>query len=471
MIEFDNSFARDLQGAYVEVAGTRFPDPSLVVFNSALAESLGLPDISPVDASKWFSGHTSPQGARPLSMAYAGHQFGGFVPQLGDGRALLLGEVVDKNGSRFDIHLKGSGPTPFSRGGDGKAVLGPVLREFLMGEAMHALGIPTTRGLAATLTGESVVRQGRPEPGAVLTRIAQSHIRVGTFQFFAARRDIETLTRLLTYAVARYDPDLSADPNIAIKFFERVVHRQARLVAKWMSVGFVHGVMNTDNVTVSGETIDYGPCAFLDAYDPSQVFSSIDRQGRYAFGNQPNITGWNLARFAEALLPLLDPEKDKAIGVATEILEQFLPFYQEAWHSEMAGKLGLLKETSTLPNLVATFMQLIEGRDFTNSFRDLSEDPQRLLDHSRDRAEMARWLDEWRAAGPDSILMRQKNPVYIPRNHKVDEALAAATEGDMDPFNSLLSVLANPFEVQPGRDSFATPAPTDAPPFVTYCGT
>jgi uncharacterized protein YdiU (UPF0061 family) len=324
--QFDNTYARDLEGFYVPWKGAEVPAPRMIRFNRPLAEELGLDaDALDTDAgAAIFAGHQAPEGAEPLAMAYAGHQFGGFSPQLGDGRALLLGEVIDRQGRRRDIHLKGSGRTPFSRGGDGKAVLGPVLREYIIGEAMHALGVPTTRALAAVATGEEIMRQDGPAPGAVLARVASSHLRVGTFQFFAARGETERLRQLADYAIARHYPDLAGQPDRYLGLLKAVRDRQAALIAQWMNFGFVHGVMNTDNMTISGETIDYGPCAFIDGYDPAMVFSSIDQHGRYAYGNQPKIAQWNLARLAETLLDLINPDdSDDAVKRASDVVNGF----------------------------------------------------------------------------------------------------------------------------------------------------
>src|SRR5215470_9726415 len=385
---FDNTYARELEGFYVPWKAVQVAQPRLVKFNRELAEELGL-DADALDSEKGariFAGNEIPEGAAPLAQAYAGHQFGGFVPQLGDGRALLLGEVVDRGGQRRDIQLKGSGPTPFSRAGDGRAALGPVLREYLIGEAMHALGIPTTRALAAVLTGEPVFRETAP-PGAVLTRVAASHVRVGTFQFFAARGEQAKVRRLADYVIDRHYPELKGDANPYLKLLERVRDKQAALVARWMHVGFIHGVMNTDNMAISGETIDYGPCAFMDHYDPATVFSSIDTQGRYAYANQPKIAQWNLARFAETLLSLLDADKNRAVAQASEVVDNFPRLYERHWLSGMRAKLGLLNEEEADLNLATEFLTAMEGNkvDYTLAFRYLAnsvlgdEEPLRAL--------------------------------------------------------------------------------------------
>src|SRR5215470_5230902 len=385
---FDNTYARELEGFYVPWKATQVAQPTLVKFNRELAEELGL-DADALDSqegARIFAGNQTPEGAAPLAQAYAGHQFGGFVPQLGDGRALLLGEVIDRKGDRRDIQLKGSGPTPFSRAGDGRAALGPVLREYLIGEAMHALGIPTTRALAAVLTGEPVFREAAL-PGAVLTRVAASHIRVGTFQFFAARGDDAKVKRLADYVIDRHYPELKEQANPSLGLLERVCDKQAALVASWMHVGFIHGVMNTDNMAISGETIDYGPCAFMDHYDPATVFSSIDTQGRYAYANQPKIAQWNLARFAETLLSLLDADKNRAVARATEVVNNFPQRYEHHWLNGMRVKLGLLTEDEADLNLAAGFVAAMAGNkvDYTLAFRYLTnsvlgdEEPLRAL--------------------------------------------------------------------------------------------
>ena len=418
-------------------------------------------------------------------MAYAGHQFGQFSPQLGDGRALLLGEVIDRNGKRRDIHLKGSGRTPFSRGGDGKAALGPVLREYLIGEAMHALGIPTTRALAALTTGETIYRDSLV-PGAVLTRVAASHIRVGTFQFFAARGEADKLQRLMDYTIARHYPDLAGLPDRALRLLERVCEAQAQLIAKWMLVGFVHGVMNTDNMVLSGETIDYGPCAFLDAYDPAMVFSSIDHGGRYAFGRQPAIAQWNLARFAETLIELINPEdSDAAIDAASAVITDFGTHYRAAWLVGMRAKLGLIEEREGDLDLAEALLELMAAQrvDYTQLFRALSDttesnpEPARAL-FSEPEA-FGAWLSRWQTrinqqpadAANRLKAMNAVNPVYIPRNHHVEAALQAAIAGNMAPFDRLLGVVQAPFMVAKGAEIYALPAPPDFGPYRTFCGT
>jgi len=440
-----------------------------------LAEELGL-DAGALDSeegAKIFAGNETPEGAMPLAQAYAGHQFGGFSPRLGDGRALLLGEVIDRSGCRRDIQLKGSGPTPFSRAGDGRAALGPVLREYLMGEAMHALGIPTTRALAAVVTGEPVYRE-TALPGAVLTRVAASHIRVGTFQMFAARGEQAKVRRLADYVIDRHYPELKGHANPYLELIERVCDVQAALVAGWMHVGFVHGVMNTDNMAISGETIDYGPCAFMDHYDPATVFSSIDTQGRYAYANQPSIAQWNLARFAETLLPLIDADGKRAIARASEAINAFPERYEQHWLRGMRAKLGLASADETDLNLAEGFLAAMSGKkvDYTLAFRYLAdaalgrEEPIRAL--FADPSAYDLWSGHWRArlareAVAPSIraqAMRRANPAFIPRNHRVEEALSAAVEcGDYAPFTTLLKILSRPFDDQPEFAAFAEPAP------------
>jgi uncharacterized protein YdiU (UPF0061 family) len=396
-------------------------------------------------------------GAVPdtVALAYAGHQFGGYSPRLGDGRALLLGELPDGR----DLHLKGSGRTPFARGGDGKAPLGPMLREYVIGEAMHALGIPTTRALAVVTTGEQVARERGPEPGAVLARVAASHVRVGTFQYAAATGDVDLLRRLADHAIARHHPGATDHLDL----YERVIEAQAALVARWMLVGFVHGVMNTDNTTISGETIDYGPCAFLDAYDPATVYSSIDHGGRYAFGNQPGILQWNLARLGEALLPLFDEDQEVAVEKATTVLGTFAERYHRHHRAGLRAKLGLPDASDAL---VDGLLELLTTHkpDMTTFFRDLA-------DHARGGpAPLADpWIASWRAAGPDAAAMDRVNPVYVPRNHLVEEALAAAVSGDLAPVRTLVDVLSRPFEARRGFERYAEPGP--AAGYVTFCGT
>ena len=479
MIPFDNSYARDLPGTYVPQNPDVAPAPILLRLNHALAAELGLdPTNLAPQAARLFSGAEVPQGALPIAQAYAGHQFGGFSPQLGDGRAVLLGEVIDIYGNRRDIALKGSGRTPFSRGGDGKAAIGPVLREYLIGEAMHALGVPTTRALAAVATGESVMRDGRL-PGAVLTRVAASHIRVGTFQFFAARGDSAQIKALADYTIARHYPEATGAPNPYLALFDAVIARQCRLIAQWMGLGFIHGVMNTDNMTLSGETIDYGPCAFMEAYAPGTVFSSIDHTGRYAYANQPLILGWNLARLAEALLPLFDNNSDRAIDLANERLTGIAAQYRTAWVDVMRPKLGLdgadAGDGALADGLLAAMQG--QGADWTLTFYRMTTattgDLGLLAPLFADTTALRAWLPLWQARlAPDAAaIMARTNPVIIPRNHMVEQALEAATSGDLAPFEALLAQIATPFGSAAGREGFALPAPQGLAPYVTFCGT
>ncbi|MCA0422011.1 MAG: YdiU family protein [Proteobacteria bacterium] len=484
---FDNSYARDLAGFFVRQAAAQVPGPQLLLFNRALAERLGIGwrGVSDAVLAALFSGNQVPEGADPVALVYAGHQFGGFTPRLGDGRALLLGEVVAPDGQRFDVQLKGSGPTPFSRGGDGKSALGPVLREYLVSEAMHRLGVPTTRALAAVATGEYVYRDGAGVPGAVLTRVASSHLRVGTFQYFAARGDGEKLAQLLRYAITRHYP-AAAGVEPALRFFRAVLAAQARLVARWMSIGFIHGVMNTDNTSIAGETIDYGPCAFLDRYHPGQVFSSIDTGGRYAFGNQPLIAHWNLARLAETLIGLVGPDEQQAIAELTAELDRFPAVYEAEWLSLMRAKLGLSGEEAGDGALVRDLhAAMARGEaDFTLTFRFLSivvrGDDASFLALFNGEPSVPDWLAQYRArigreAGEPEMratAMDRINPLYIPRNHLVDAAISAAEgQGDLAPLVALAGVLDQPFTEQAGKDGYAAPLAGHDRRFRTFCGT
>ena len=468
MFDFDNSYARDLPGFWLPQRPAQTPAPKVLKLNTVLLAQLGMTSQD-IDFAQVFSGNHLPDGAEPLAQAYAGHQFGGFSAQLGDGRALLLGEVIDDNGQRRDIALKGSGRTPFSRGGDGKAAIGPVLREYLVAEAMHALGVPTTRALAAVTTGAPVLRETEL-PGAVFTRVAASHLRVGTFQFFAARGEADKLRLLADYAIQRHYPYLQGADKY-MEFFQAVAARQAHLIAQWMGLGFIHGVMNTDNMTISGETIDYGPCAFMDAYAPGTVFSSIDRQGRYAYANQPLILGWNLAKLAEALLPLLDPNPERAVDRANDALDQISHLYQEEYLTVMRKKLGLPKEDSGDATLIDELSELMAQTtaDWTTTFRALAEGRAPVFAHLP--AGQA-WLARWKTRrGTDAGDLRLENPLYIPRNHLVEEALAAATVGDMVPFEALLDRVTAPFTEAPDSIAYTLPAPTGFGPYRTFCGT
>ena len=456
------------------------PEPRLLVLDEDLAAELGLdPEwLRSEDGLRFLAGTLVPSGAKPVAQAYAGHQFGGFVPRLGDGRALLLGELVGADGQPRDLHLKGSGRTPFARGGDGLAAVGPMLREHVISQAMHALGVPTTRSLAVVATGRPVRRE-TVLPGAVLARTASSHLRVGSFQYARATGDVDLLRRLADHAIARHHPAATQAERPALALFESVVAVQASLVAQWMLLGFVHGVMNTDNTTISGETIDYGPCAFLDAFDAATVFSSIDSTGRYAYGNQPAIAQWNLARLAEAVLPLLDDDEERAIALAVEALEGFAPRYHAAWSAGMRRKLGLpdAVEDAVAASLVEALLTLMQENhvDHTSFFRGLSgavrgdAEPVRAL--FLDLAGVDAWLERWRALGPDDAGMDRVNPVYIPRNHLVEEALAAATDGDLAPLGRLLEAVTAPFDARPGLERYAEPAPEHFGAYRTFCGT
>lgn len=497
---FDHSYARELPGAYVAWKPATVPAPQLLFLNEALADELGL-DLAALrdaDVAALFSGNALPSDAQPIAQAYAGHQFGGFSPQLGDGRALLLGELIDRHGRRRDVAFKGSGRTPFSRGGDGKAAVGPMLREVVIGEAMHALGIPTTRALAVAATGESVYREVSL-PGAVLTRVAASHLRVGTFQFFLAQGDLGRLKQLADYAIARHDPALAGTPDRYLALLRAVAQRQAALIALWMNVGFIHGVMNTDNMTISGETIDYGPCAFMEAHDPAAVFSSIDNGGRYAYGNQPHIARWNLARLAEALLPLMaDPDDEasirQAVAQVTEVIDAFPGLYASALLQGQRTRLGLSGATAVDDaddtTLAGDWLALLHAQavDHTLAWRRLADAAQGrdgpLEELFANRAALAAWLARWRErcarddqARPGSAddraqRMRNVSPWLIPRNHRVEEALAAATEGDMAPFERLLAALRHPFDERAEFADLAEPAPAAVTAgYQTFCGT
>ncbi|MEA2180772.1 MAG: serine/tyrosine/threonine adenylyltransferase, partial [Solirubrobacteraceae bacterium] len=457
------------------------PAPRLLALNDELAVELGADPaaLRAPDGVAVLAGNVTPGGAAPVAQAYSGHQFGGLSPRLGDGRALLLGEVVDVHGERRDLHLKGSGRTPFARGGDGKAAVGPMLREYVIGEAMHALGIPTTRALAVVATGEDVSR-GPMLPGAVLVRVAASHIRVGTFQYAALQGDPALVRRLADYAIARHHPHAAEADNPYLALFESVVASQAALVAQWMLVGFIHGVMNTDNMAISGETIDYGPCAFMDAFDPETVFSSIDHGGRYAYGNQPILAQWNLARLAESLIPLLDPDKETAIAAAMAVLDTFPGRYQEHWSDGMRAKLGLPEgDHEALVNDLPALLHPPKV-DFTAFFRALSSavrgNPAPARSLFVEPSEFDAWADRWLAritGDRDAVAdaMDRVNPIYIARNHLVEEALAAATAGDLGPCGELVAVLERPFDERPGLERYAEPAPGSWGSYQTFCGT
>lgn len=474
---FDNSYAALPDRLFTRLAPTPVADPGLIAVNRPLADRLGI-DLggSDGDLAQIFAGNVVPKGAEPLAQVYAGHQFGGWSPQLGDGRAVLLGEVVAPDGARFDVQLKGAGPTPYSRRGDGRAWLGPVIREYIMSEAMAALGIPTTRALAAVTTGETIMREG-PMPGAVLTRVAASHIRVGTFQYFAARQDTEALQVLLDHTIARHYPDAEGPVGL----LNAVLQAQAELVAGWMGVGFIHGVMNTDNMTLSGETIDYGPCAFMDTYEAGKVFSSIDQFGRYAYAQQPQIAAWNLAQLATALLPLM-PDRDAAIETFTEAVNGFAARFDAAWQEVLRAKLGLRGQGDDDAALAFDLLRRMEqgGADFTQTFRALSgPEPERAAEAWAAPAPFGPWLESWKARqAQDGVSeaeriarMQAVNPALTPRNHRVEEAIGAAVAGDFGPFQRLGEALADPFTDRAGiEDLQAAPAPSEAV-FRTFCGT
>ena len=487
--KFDNSYARLPDRFYARVSPAQFPAPRLIRINQALAASLGLDPawLASPDGLEVLSGQRVAEGSDPIAQAYAGHQFGNFVPQLGDGRAILLGEVVAPDGRRRDIQLKGAGRTPFSRGGDGRAALGPVLREYVVSEAMAALGVPTTRALAAVTTGEEVARDA-VLPGAVLTRVASSHIRVGTFQFFAARRDVEALRILADHVLERHYPEAAPAEQPYRALLEAVVAAQADLIARWLLVGFIHGVMNTDNMSVAGETIDYGPCAFLDAYDPGKVYSSIDRTGRYAYGAQPQIALWNLSRLAETLLPLLADDEDAAVAQAQEALGGFVPRFQDTYFNGVAAKLGLFTRRDgdiDLANLVLRSMA--ENKvDFTLFFRRLADaqaagagdEALRVLFAQPETCDalLARWRErlahESQSAEARRIAMSAVNPAYIPRNHQIEAMIQAAVQrDDFTPMDELLTVLSRPYNGHPGLERYAAPPEPHEEVRATFCGT
>jgi uncharacterized protein YdiU (UPF0061 family) len=465
---FDNSYARLPEELFIPQNPEPVAKPAMVVLNRALAESMGL-DADALEVEV-FAGNKIPPGAEPIAQAYAGHQFGNFT-MLGDGRAILLGEHLTPAGDRLDVQLKGSGRTPFSRRGDGRAALGPMLREYIISEAMNGLGIPSTRSLAVATTGETVYRD-TALPGAVLMRIAASHIRVGTFEYVAATRNLDALRALADHTQKRHYPDLAVESHRAL--LEAIIDRQAALVARWMLVGFIHGVMNTDNMALSGETIDYGPCAFMDTYDPETVFSSIDRQGRYAYGNQSRIAHWNLARLAETFVPLLDDDETRGVEIAKEILGIFPERFESHWLGGMREKLGLFNAEPEDLGLAGELLEIMarEKWDFTNTFRNLNP--------TAEAPELGAWQAKWQARlsrQPQTIedalaWMRKSNPFVIPRNHKVEEALAAAVaSGDLGPMHRLLEALTNPFEDNPVKQDYCDPAPAGSETYQTFCGT
>ncbi|WP_146907107.1 protein adenylyltransferase SelO [Arenimonas daejeonensis] len=484
-LPFEHTYAALPDPFWRAVAPTPVAAPRLLAYNRALARELGLDEGFEHEAEVVLSGNDVPANARPIAMAYAGHQFGHFVPQLGDGRAILLGEVIDRHGQRRDLQLKGPGPTPFSRNGDGRAAIGPVLREFLVSEAMFALGIPTTRSLAAVATGEAVFRDGGPVPGAVLTRVAASHVRIGTFQYFAAREDWQAVRVVADHVIARHYPELQSVQRPWLSLLHAIAERQAELIARWMSVGFIHGVMNTDNTAVSGETIDYGPCAFLDEYDPAKVFSSIDRQGRYAFGHQAPVVRWNLARLAECLLPLIADDPADALPEATAVIDAFPARFQHHWLAVMRSKLGLSSAEDGDEALAHEFLEALQAvaADYTLGFRALcgladDHEPEALLALPKTPA-METWRLRWHerlARDPRSVqervaAMKATNPAVIPRNHLVHEALLAAEQGDLAPFEALLAAVRRPWDDGPEAAKFMTPPEPEQRVLQTFCGT
>ena len=478
---FDNSYSRLPNSFYARLLPAPVPEPHLAVLNQQLCTYLGLKAeaLQQNEGIAQLAGNRVPEGADPIALAYSGHQFGHFT-RLGDGRAIMLGEQITPDGHRYDIQLKGSGRTPFSRGGDGRAALGPMLREYIISEAMHFLSIPTTRSLAVVTTGERVLRN-TPLPGAILTRVAASHIRVGTFEQLASCGDRDGLEVLVDYAIRRHFPELAGAENRALALLHAVMERQAVLVAQWYRVGFIHGVMNTDNMALSGETIDYGPCAFMDTFDPATVFSSIDRQGRYSFGNQPSIAQWNLSRFAETLLPLLDTDEKKAADIATEAIAAFPSLYKRRHLEEMRKKLGLFNEEEGDVTLLADFLDCLQdlGADYTNSFRTLAAEAPTdfpLFREKRFTAWYRRWQERLsRQPHPPQesrLLMLSCSPGVIPRNHKVEEALEAAVEhGDYTVMEELLRVLSHPYDDHPEKGGYHLPPEPGTTPYRTFCGT
>ena len=477
---FDTTYTELPEQFFAEQDPERVDSPDIVVVNHELASSMGLDfsGLEPGEQAALFSGNRIPEGSTPFAQAYAGHQFGHFT-MLGDGRAHVLGEHVTPEGVRFDVQFKGSGRSAYSRRGDGKAVLGPMLREYIISEAMYHLGIPTTRSLAVVTTGEAVMREGRL-PGAILTRVASSHIRIGTFEFAAAQKDKTSVVAILDYTIQRHYPDLIGAENKAVALLQAVMEKQADLIVHWMRVGFIHGVMNTDNMTLSGESIDYGPCAFMDAYDPGTVFSSIDQRGRYAYANQPAITQWNLARLAETILSCMDDDFDTSVEIAERIINQFPDIYKEKWLSMMRAKLGLFGAQSSDEQLISDLLNWMNNNhaDYTNTFRDLSSKDRpasKPYTHKSFEEWYARWqarLEQNYAPREDSVsLMNENNPAVIPRNHKVEEALEAATAGDVTPFHSLLDALSKPYTDVESLEPYQSPPEPSERVYQTFCGT
>ena len=477
---FDNTYSKLSKNFIEKIKPVPVKDPKLVILNKNLAEQLNLDfsKFSENDLAKIFSGNDLPNGSETIAQAYAGHQFGHFT-MLGDGRAVMLGEHLDKEQKRYDIQFKGSGRTSFSRSGDGRAVLGPMLREYIISEAMHALNIPTTRSLAVVSTGEEVVRE-QMLPGAILTRVASSHIRVGTFQYIAATQNPDDLKTLFNYTIERHYPEIKQSETKALDLLNLLMKKQCELVINWMRVGFIHGVMNTDNMTVSGETIDYGPCAFMDQYHPQTVFSSIDQHGRYSYNNQPRITKWNLARFAECIIPLIDKDEQKAISIATETINNFEKLYEEKWLNMMRDKLGLFGEDKEDKNLIFELLTWMENNkaDFTNTFCNLME-IQSIKDPIYQNKEYVNWKTKWKKrleknnTGKEKYLelMRSVNPIFIPRNHKVEEALKDASEGNLETLNKLLEVIKDPYKDNKILEEYQQPMPSENGKYQTFCGT
>ncbi|MDC0215625.1 YdiU family protein [Candidatus Pelagibacter sp.] len=477
---FDNTYSKLPKTMLSKTSPIPVKSPKLIILNQNLSRELGL-NFSNTDdknLSLLFSGNSLPEGSEAIAQAYAGHQFGHFT-MLGDGRAIIMGEHISKNNQRFDIQFKGSGKTPFSRNGDGRAALGPMLREYIISESMHSLKIPTTRSLAVVKTGETVMRETNLK-GAILTRVASSHMRVGTFQYIAATEDKKNLKTMVNYTIDRHYPEIKNLENPALNLLKILIEKQTKLVTHWMRVGFIHGVMNTDNMTISGETIDYGPCAFMDIYDPQTVFSSIDQQGRYAYFNQPGITKWNLSRFAECLIPLIDENKDKAIEIATEAINTFSDIYKKNWLKMMHDKLGLLGEDSKDESLIIELLTWMHKSkaDYTNTFCILMNESIKEDKVYKDENFLG-WKKQWQKRlkinnnSPEKSLklMRSANPIVIPRNHKVEEALDAANNDDLNPIKNLLKVLEKPYESQEGISEYQSPAPITDKKYQTFCGT
>ena len=477
---FDNTYSKLPKSFLENIKPVPVKDPKLIILNKNLAEQLNLDfsKFSDTDLAQMFSGNSLPEGSETIAQAYAGHQFGHFT-MLGDGRAVMLGEHLDKENKRFDIQFKGSGRTSFSRSGDGRAVLGPMLREYIISEAMHALNIPTTRSLAVVSTGEEVIRE-QMLPGAILTRVASSHIRVGTFQYIAATQNADDLKTLFNYTIDRHYPEIKDSKTKALDLLNLLMQKQCELVINWMRVGFIHGVMNTDNMTVSGETIDYGPCAFMDQYHPQTVFSSIDQNGRYSYNNQPRITKWNIARFAECIIPLIDQDEQKAISIATETINNFEKLYEEKWLNMMRDKLGLFGEDKDDKHLIFELLTWMENNkaDFTNTFCNLM-DIQSIKDPIYQNQEYLNWTAKWKKRLEKNNtekekyleLMRSVNPIFIPRNHKVEEALKDASENKLETLNQLLEVIKYPYKDNGMLKDYQQPMSNENGDYKTFCGT